>query len=197
MKKILNIRLLGLLISSLVLSSSSCKKDDNVNPSTTNSTSNNSNNNFQVGGSISAEINGKMINYTNVEVSGYGLSGNKGRITGIDSTKTDTTYKLNVIIPLENGTTGTFNQSDNKGYEIEYLEVVNSTNAHYNYKIDHEYEINISTHDKIGERNDTTFYQIVGTFNFHGEIYQPYFNTVSISNGSFDFIAYEWNGSGW
>lgn len=186
------------LLSIIMISLSSCEEDDTKPATASSATNNNStSNNFKVGGTLTAEVDGVTQSYSEVIVSSYGLSGNKGRITGIDSTKTDTTYKLNVIIPLENGTTGTFNQSDNKGYEIEYLEVVNSTNAHYNYKIDHEYEINISTHDKIGERNDTTFYQIVGTFNFHGEIYQPYFNTVSISNGSFDFIAYEWNGSGW
>ena len=66
MKKTLNIRLIGLLISSLVLSSSSCKKDDERPASASN---NNQGNNYQAvtgleEGSITAEVNGKQINYT-------------------------------------------------------------------------------------------------------------------------------------
>lgn len=201
MKKTLNIRLLGLVISSLILSSSSCKKEDNVNPSTTNSTSNNSNDNFQVGGSISAEINGKMINYTNVEITKYGMSGDKGRITGVDSlTNQDTTYKLSVYISLVNTATGTFDEKSLKGHGVMFEEIENSSNDYYNYKSGPEYEINISSHKVLGERNDTTFYRIVGTFNFKGRvtnINKPYFNSVTVSNGSFNFIAFDWNGGGW
>ena len=202
MKKYFNIRLLSLFISCLVLSSSSCKKDDDTTPAPTSSTNDNTNNNnFKVGGSISAEVDGRLINYSTVEVEEYGLAMNQGRIIGIDSdTNQDTTYKLSVHISLVNPATGTFDEKNLKGHGVLFEEIANSSNDYYNYKSSREYGINISRHEKLGERNDSTFYRIVGTFNFHGEINdlnKPYFNTVTVSNGSFDFIAYQWDGDGW
>src|SRR5690554_743453 len=199
MKKKLNVKVVSLVLSCLILSLSSCEEDDTkpVNNTTNNQKQHG---NFKVGGSISAEVDGEYINYSNTLVDMYGLALEQGRIVGVDSSNMDTTYKLNVIVSLRKSVTGTFDHDNLKGIDIQYHELVNSSNKLYNFKSDKKYQINISKHELIGKRNDTTFYNIAGTFNFEGEIFEykeNYYKAVVIEYGAFEYTAYYWDGDGW
>src|SRR5690606_7158473 len=122
----------------LALTSSSCKKDDDTKPASSVGDVS-TNNNFKIGGSISAEVNGVMKNYSEIEITSYGMAMNKGRLKTVDSSNSDTTYWLSVIVPLENGKIGTFDQKGFSGFEIKYEETVNSSNKNYEYKHDRKF----------------------------------------------------------
>lgn len=191
MKKILNIRLLGLLISSLVLSSSSCKKDDERPASASN---NNSGNNYQAvtgleEGSITAEVNGKQINYTNVR---YRLDkiNDEVDVYGDDFSEENTRVRLTVTVP-DIPTQGKHSISyvrDNDFY-ISYAVFADSSNLGKVINKNVVGEVDVVVYDQISTITDSiTTYRVEGYFSYSGERHDNTIDSVDIQNGKFHFI---------
>src|SRR5690606_23815727 len=107
----LKINLFNLLLCAIIISFSSCEEDDTIpanNSTSTNTGANN--NNLNVGGSMSAIVNGEVVETNNAAVNVFG-GGNTVSVTAVNKVHEDTTVKVKIYVPLDS-ITGTYSHSD-------------------------------------------------------------------------------------
>ncbi|MCA1763864.1 MAG: hypothetical protein ABR574_10885 [Cryomorphaceae bacterium] len=186
MKKYLRFNLIILLLAGVVMPFYGCEEDENEPPS--NPTPTEETPTLETSGTISAEVDGDMINYEEVLIPIYGLSGTFG-IIGIDTFTENYTKRLRVVFPLE-PTTGTFDHTDS-GFNVDYEVIAGNAESGYLFNRDKESEINVITYDSIGFSADTTFYKVEGTFSTSGKR-QMSSDSVNIENGEFELVYGIW-----
>jgi len=185
----LKINLFNVLICAIIISLSSCEEDDTkpANNSTSTNTGAN-NNNLNVGGSMSAIVNGEVVETNNAAVNVFG-GGNTVSVTAVNTVHEDTTVKISIYVPLDS-ITGMYSHSD-PGFNFSYEVVTFNNESGYTYSKDKNSEINVISYDSIGAIDDTVFYNVVGTFEFSSK-YWANGDSVDVRDGEFDFNYRIW-----
>ncbi len=182
MKKRLNFKLFTIVFACILFPLFGCEEDDSQPASSTTPTEENQA--MKVGGTISAVVNGELINYPDVQIEIYWLSNMVG-IIGIDSVNQETTNQLKVAFPMA-PTTGTFISGD-PGFLAEYQVITDNNEFGYLYNSGKVSEINLQKHELIGASGDSTFYHVEATFSLSGK-YIITGDSVDIDNGVVDFV---------
>ena len=185
----LKINLFNLLLCAIIISFSSCEEDDTkpANNSTSTNTGAN-NNNLNVGGSMSAIVNGEVVETNNAAVNVFG-GGNTVSVTAVNKVHEDTTVKVKIYVPLDS-ITGTYSHSD-PGFNFSYEVVTFNNESGYTYTRNKESEISITSYDSIGAIADTVYYRVVGNFEFNSK-YWANGDSVDVRDGEFDFKYRIW-----
>jgi len=185
----INIKTAAIVLGCMLLPFSSCKEDDDVKPASKQTNENpTAGNNLEVGGSISATVNGEFLNVPDASIRMYG-GGNTVAIIGPNKVHEDTTTFVSIYVPLD-PTTGTFDHSD-RGFNVSYEVRTFNNETGTAYSKDKVSEINITAYDSIGSIVDTTFYKVKGTFEFSAKHWANS-DYVDVKNGTFDFIYKIW-----
>jgi|SRR5690554_332453 len=189
MKKKMNTKLMPIVFACMLFPLIGCDKDDSK-PTTPDSKTPpiGERDPMEVGGAISAVVNGKMVHYPDQLVEVHELDHMVG-LTGIVSEQ-DATHKLKVIVPLESmtGTHGTDSWYD---FYVNYEVIPHNGDDSYFYNKNREYEITVDSYEDIKTVGDTTYYRVMGTFTFSGRRASST-ETVNVENGTFDMTYKYW-----
>ena len=164
-----------LIIASLLLFS--CSKDNDPQPEEENIP-------LEVGGTLTAVVNGEKVNYADVRIAIYGLSGSVG-IIGHQQVEEHRRDRVRVVVSLT-PTTGTFDHNETPFY-IHYEAIMGNSEDGAGFNREASGEITVTDYKSIGTDGDETYYYVKGTFersgmnNFNSE-------TVDIRDGEFEFV---------
>lgn len=185
----LNIKLIPIVFACLLFPLTGCDKDDDKPAATgTNTPPTQERDPMEVGGTMSAEVNGKMVHYPDHLVEVHDLDFMVG-LTGIVSEQ-DATHKLKVIVPLDS-ITGTHGPDGWNDFYVNYEVIPNNGDDSYFYNKNKDYEITVDSYEGIKTVGDTTYYRVMGTFSFSGRRASST-ETVNVENGSFDMTYKYW-----
>lgn len=169
-----------ILIASLLLS---CSKENDPKPD--------DNIPFEVGGSITAVVNGEKKSFPNAVITEYPRTGQFEIIGGINMEE-GRRERVTIRLPLAPAT-GTFEHGSN-GYYIGYAIRKWGTGDLRNFaRLDATGEINVTEFKVIGTDGEDTYYSVKGRFNRTGRDIQedPILGTtLDVRDGEFEAIFY-------